>query len=344
MMAAMPHGRQARRAVIIDTDGGVDDAAALWWALTDPGLDVVAITTTGGNVGVPVATANVLRILHVLDRADIPVARGTAGAYGHAPSLRPATFIHGDDGIGNAGYPDAPLLASDEPAVDLVRRTVAARPGEVSIVTLGPLTNLAGALEDPALAPAVDELVIMGGSARRGGNALPAAEANIAHDPVAAQAVVAAPWARPPLMVGLDVTMEATYSPKELALLDERRTPAAAYLAGPVRFYERFGATFTTPDCPCHDLVAVIALRDADLVTEAPELPLAVDCAGGPAWGTTVVDFRAPVFARDEGSRQDIPPGFAPWRIALGVDVERFRGHVRALFGGDPEEAPWPTS
>jgi inosine-uridine nucleoside N-ribohydrolase len=334
MMVAMAGDAPPPKAVIIDTDCGVDDAAALWWALLDPGLDVLAVTIVWGNVDVTTAATNVLRILHEVGRPDIPVALGRTGPVGPAPDLRPATFIHGDDGIGNAGYPAPPLVPSDEPAADLVRRVCAERPGEVSLVTLGPLSNLADALVDPAWARTVRELVVMGGSARRGGNALPAGEANIAHDPLAARAVVTAGWSRPPLLVGLDVTMVATYSPAELALLDERRTPAAAYLAAPIRFYERYGGAFTAPDCPCHDLVAMLALADPPLITDAPTLPLAVDCGGGPAWGATVVDFRAPLFALDEGARQDLPPDFALWRIALGVDVARFRHHARTLFGG----------
>jgi purine nucleosidase len=333
MMGAMP-GAPPPRPVIVDTDGGVDDAAALWWALQDPTLDVVAVTVVWGNVDIHVAATNVLRILHETGRPDIPVAVGRTGPVGHAPALRPATFIHGDDGVGNAGYPDPPLAVTDEPAVALLHRVVTARPGEVSIVSLGPLSNLADAVGVPDFAPTVRELVVMGGSARRGGNALPAAEANIAHDPVAAAAVFTAAWSVPPLLVGLDVTMDATYSPAELALLDERRSPAAAYLAEPIRFYERFGGSFTAPNCPCHDLVAVLALSDSALITDAPTLPVAVDCGGSAAWGATVVDFRAPFFAADEGSRQGLPPGFAPWRVALGVDVARFRAHARTLFGG----------
>jgi hypothetical protein len=77
----------------------------------------------------------------------------------------------------------------------------------------------------------------------------------------------------------------------------------------------------------------VLALSDPPMITEAPVLPLGIDCGGGAAWGATVVDFRAPTFALDDDARQDLPAGFAPWRIALGVDVHRFRGHARALFG-----------
>ena len=322
------------RPVVIDTDGGVDDAVALWWALTDPALDVVAITVVWGNVDVDIATQSVLRVLHATGRDDVPVAVGAPGPLQPAPDLRPATFIHGDDGLGNAaGFP-APLHAVDEPAAALLARLVAERPGELTLVTLGPLTNIGVVVhDDPRFAGNVADLVVMGGSARRGGNALPYGEANIAHDPIAAQRTVVAPWARPPLLVGLDVTLTATLRPEEFALLAARRNPAAAFLDAPLRFYREFGSTFTAPDTPCHDLLAVLAAAEPEIVLDAPVLPLAVDCGGDAAWGTTVVDFRAPFFAALEGSTQSAAEGFADWRVALGVDVDRFRHHVRSLFG-----------
>ncbi len=324
------------RPVIIDTDGGVDDAVALWWALTDPALDVVAITVVWGNVPVTVAAESVLRVAYAAGRGDVPVAIGAAGPLQPAPDLRPATFIHGDDGLGNEAGPVAPIRPTDEPANALLARVARERPGEVTLVTLGPLTNIGVVVHDhPEFAGDVAELFVMGGSARRGGNALPFGEANVAHDPVAAQRAVVAPWARTPLLVGLDVTLAATLTPTEFDLVAEHRNAAAAFLDAPLRFYREFGSTFTAPDTPCHDLLAVLAVSMPEIVVDAPVLPLAVDCGGDAAWGTTVVDFRAPYFAALEGSAQSAAEGFAPWRIALAVDGERFRGCVRALFG-DP--------
>jgi purine nucleosidase len=327
------------RPIVVDTDGGVDDAVALWWALTDPALDVVAITVVWGNVDIDLATASVLRVVHAAGRADVPVAIGARGPLQPAPDLRPATFIHGEDGLGNAAGPEAPLRAVDEPAPALLARLVRERPGELTLVTLGPLTNLGIVVADsPQFASAVSELVVMGGSARRGGNALPFGEANIAHDPIAAQRAVVAPWARPPLLVGLDVTLVATLRAEEFELLAERRTAAASFLDAPLRFYRAFGSTFTAPDTPCHDLLTVLAVAAPEIINDAPVLPLAVDCGGDAAWGATVVDFRAPYFEQLEGSAQSAPNGFAPWRIASGVDVARFRRCVRALFGdGTPD-------
>jgi purine nucleosidase len=324
------------RPVIIDTDGGVDDAAALWWALTEPRLDVAGITIVWGNVSLDVAAGAVLRVLDAAGRLDIPVALGEAGPIGPAPDLRPATFIHGDNGLGNADHPLADHAdVVEEPAEVLLRRMVHDRPGEISLVTIGPLSTIGKLVaDDPDFAADVDELVVMGGSARKGGNALPAGEANVAHDPGAAHAVVNAAWSRPPLLVGLDVTHQATLSEAEFALLAEHRTPAAAFLDAPLRFYREFGSTMTAPDCPCHDLLAVMALVEPEILPDAPVLPLGIDCGEGAAWGATVVDFRAPFFAQLEGADQNRPAGFADWRIGLGADVARFRAHARALLGG----------
>ncbi|MDQ1447845.1 MAG: hypothetical protein QOC79_816 [Actinomycetota bacterium] len=322
------------RPVVIDTDGGVDDAVALWWALTDPALEVVAITVVWGNVAVEIAVANVLRVVHAAGRDDVPVAVGARGPLLPAPELRPAAFIHGEDGLGNAARAEAPVRAIDEPATSLLARLARERPGELTLVTLGPLTNLGIVVQDhPEFAAEIHDLVVMGGSARRGGNALPGGEANVAHDPIAAQRTVVANWMKPPMLIGLDVTLAATLRPSEFALLAEHRSAAATFLDGPLRFYRQFGSTFTAPDTPCHDLLTMLAVAVPEIVENAPVLPLAVDCGGDAAWGTTVVDFRAPYFAALEGSAQSAPVGFAPWRIALGVDVARFRQCARSLFG-----------
>jgi purine nucleosidase len=327
---------------VIDTDCGVDDAVALWFALEHPGLEVVAVTSVFGNGSAATAAQNVHRILHAAGRDDVPIALGAEAPMGDAPSLRHPDFIHGTDGVGNTHRPMPPGFGVvAESAAELLARIVRERPGELTVITLGPLTNLGEVIRaDPAWARDVADLVVMGGSVTRGGNALPLAEANVAHDPDAAAEVVAADWTRPPLLVALDVTHDATLTAHEFELLARRRTPAAEYLDEPLHFYRRFGSTFTLPDCPCHDLTATIAAADDELVTDAPVLPLAIQTGPGPAWGATVVDRRVLAFSQVEGSLQEAPPGFSPWRIASGIDVARFRGHVRTLFGDAPAAPP----
>lgn len=320
--------------VIIDSDGGCDDAAAIWFALTDPRLDVVALVATWGDLTREESAANLCRIAHYAGRPDVPVALGATGPGAAAPPLGRAPHVHGEDGLG--GTADRwPLPAGAapvaEPATELVARLTAERPGEVALCTIGPLTTLAAALDaDPGVAGRTRELVVMGGSASYGGNATPATEANVGHDPVAAQDVVAAAWRAGgprPLLVGLDATMAALLDAEDLALAVEGRTPAGAMLGGALSYYAAFyAASGATPPAtfPCHDLLAALCLADPTVVRAAPVLPLAVDCGGGAAWGTTVVD------RRPGGATTD---GFHPWRIALEVDAPRFRATFRALCG-----------
>lgn len=321
------------RKLVIDTDGGVDDAVALWWALTAPEVEVVGLVATWGNVGRDGAAENLLRILHAAGRPDVPVALGADGARGPAPLTTVAHHVHGADGLsGHAGgWGTGGLAVVDEPAAELLVRLAAEHEGEVDLVTIGPLSSLAGALEaEPSIAAAFRSLTVMGGSIVAGGNALPWAEANVGHDPLAAAAVVAAPWQteQPPLLVGLDATMQALLSIEgELAAAHASETVAGRFLAGPVQGYADFYETVaqTPPGTfPCHDLVAVLAAGGVPVITDAPVHPLAVDTGGSAAWGATIAD-RRPVPESDAA-------GFAPWRLALGVDPIPFRAAVSGLL------------
>jgi purine nucleosidase len=322
--------------MVVDTDGGIDDASAIWWALTHPDVDVIGITTVHGNVDSATAAANVCRILEAAGRADVPVAVGADEPFAEAPEMRVADFIHGVDGIGETGRPAAGHGPVDESADELLARLVDSADQPVTVVTIGPLTNIAHRLTaDPTWAGRVERLVVMGGSVNMPGNAKPGAEANVAHDPAAAAVVAHAGWARPPLMVGLDVTHVGTLTDEEFDLAERGLTPAARYLAEPLAFYRRFGGTFCEPgECPQHDLLAVMAAAVPGLV-RGPVLPIAVQDTPGPAWGVVVVDRRVPFFERaGSGSAQPVTDGFSPWELGLEVDVERFRSEVRRLFGG----------
>lgn len=307
----------ARVPIVLDTDGGIDDAVALWWALTDPRVDLRAVVVTWGNVTLATAFAVVAKVLTAAGRPEVPVVLGAGGPVGPTPLPEPSTAVHGDDGLGGhgAGWPTGGVEPVDVPVPDLL--------GEgVTLVTIGPLSTLALALRaDPAIPARVRGLIVMGGAVAVPGNALPAAEANIAHDPVAAAEVVAAGWAAAPLLVGLDVTREALAGPRHLDLAERSGTPAARMLAPALRFYADVSdrAGFTAPGtCAVHDLLAVVAAVDPAVITDAPTLPLAVDTGGSACWATTLAD------RRPEALRGGTPTGFRPWRVALGVDVPRF--------------------
>ena len=333
--------------IVFDTDCGIDDAVALWYALEHPDIDVVAITAVGGNTEVTQAARNVAKVLDAAGRTDIPVAVGVADRY--APGVevpRSKTPIHGHDGLGDAGHPDAASVTfADMPAHELLVQLTRERPGELTLVAVGPLSNIARALDaDEGVARRVDDLVIMGGVAMPPGNITAQGEFNVAFDPAAADVVVRGAWPRPPLMVGLDVTNVATLGHSELGLIGQRRTAAAAFLDGPLSYYREVASVMNPSGAvPCHDLVAVVALTEPDLLV-APELPIAVDTGGSASWGTTVVDLRPRILA----SGRNAPPelvdrlhrlfyrGKSVWRIALEVDVARFRRVVcDVLFEGN---------
>ena len=173
--------------VIIDTDPGVDDALALLLAMRSPELKIEAITPVAGNVPLELTLPNALRMVEISGRSDIPVAAGATG-----PLMRrlvTAAYAHGENGLGGAVFPEPKIRPVAKPAANLIREIVRNYPGEVTLLPIGPLTNIATALNlDSELAGMVRGIVMMGGSLS-GGNITPAAEFNIYVDPEAARIV-----------------------------------------------------------------------------------------------------------------------------------------------------------
>lgn len=211
------------RKVIIDCDPGIDDALALCLALFDSRLEVVAVTAVPGNVSAEQASVNVQAIIDQLDPPRLPRV-GTASPIEDGPAVGGAS-LHGADGLGNACLPISQLHhqhASEKLICDEVR----AAPDEVTIICLGPLTNLARALKrDPDVASLVSQIVIAGGSVGVGGNVTPAAEFNIYCDPLSARTVFRSPITK--TVVPLDVTRQVSLT---LDVMDE--LPAATTNAG----------------------------------------------------------------------------------------------------------------
>jgi uridine nucleosidase len=214
--------------IIYDTDPGVDDAMALLFALCSPELDVLGVTTVYGNAEIELTTRNAQHVLEVAGRGDIPVARGAAGPLTRLYRGRRG-HIHGEDGLGNifAGEDLTGSLRgnlSGLSAPEFIARSVLARPGEITLVAVGPLTNLALALKlEPRIAQAVKHVVVMGGAVFVRGNASPVAEANFLNDPEAAQIVVGAGW--PLTLVGLDVTTRTVMTEAYLRSLSHPLNP-----------------------------------------------------------------------------------------------------------------------
>ncbi len=310
--------------IIIDCDPGIDDALALAFAHGDPGLEVCGITTVAGNVGLDLTTANALRVRDFAGLAGVPVVPGSA-----RPLLRPALdagHIHGDTGLGGARLPAAASGPAPGHAVDYLVDTISAAPGEITLVAIGPLTNIALALRrEPALTGLVRDFVIMGGSAGRG-NATPAAEFNILADPEAAAIVFSAGWTV--TMIGLDVTLRARVT---AAVRDRLRGlgPLADRLLLPslagYRTIRPAGPGAAEPDWPAdlmapavHDVCAVARVTRPGLISCVPAL-VQVETTGRLTSGMTVTDFTAPAGQHNA-------------MVGTGIDVDGFWDLVLSAY------------
>ena len=277
--------------VIYDTDPGVDDAMALYYALAHPAIDVVGITTTFGNVTVEQAATNAL-YLCALTGKNIPVTQGVATPL-CKPQEAPPAHIHGADGLGNlrsrlstSNQLDA--RASAQFIVDMAR----ASPGEITLVAVGPLGNLSLALKlEPQLPQLLREVILMGGTILEPGNVSPVAEANIWNDPHAADDVFTAGWKL--TMVGLDVTHRVIL-PVSLfrQIAAHHQHPATDTLRHAVEFYADFYSGLyphvaAIHGCFGHDVLAFIYLTNPELFTlETGRIRVATE---GLAQGQTIM-------------------------------------------------------
>jgi inosine-uridine nucleoside N-ribohydrolase len=249
--------------VVIDTDPGVDDAFALLLALRSPELKIEAITAVAGNVPLELTLPNALRMVEIAGRTDIPVAAGAK-----APLLRrlvTAAYAHGENGLGGAVFPEPTIKPVAEPASELLRSIVRKYPKEVTLITVGPLTNVAEALNsDAGMAELVRGVVMMGGSLS-GGNITPAAEFNVYVDPEAARIVFQS--GIPVTMVGLDVTRKTSLTDKHASALEaaqNRASQAAAKIARHAIDHNREQGFLVGPNM--HDSLAVAAFLNPSIL------------------------------------------------------------------------------
>ena len=313
-----------KKRVVIDTDSGVDDALALLLALASPELQVEAITTVSGNVSLDQATKNAAMILNLLDsKPQLILARGAAEPL--EKGLITAQSIHGWDGMGELNrfqnsdgsprylYPQLPqdLPDATEVLLDLLKRY----PDELSLITLGPLTNLAEALRaDKGRVKRLREVVIMGGAITVCGNIRPAAEFNIFVDPHAAQRVFQS--GLPIKLVPLDVTERVRLGPMEIRnLTQDMDEPLGRFLSDAIsKPMEHMKQMRGVEIIFLHDPLAVGVAIDASLV-ETTLLHVDVETHEGITQGMTLADLRA---IRDDLKQ---PPNL---HVALEVDTELF--------------------
>jgi purine nucleosidase len=318
--------------LLVDCDTGIDDSLALLYAIASPECELVAVTCTAGNVDARQVAENTRAVLELAGRSDVEVAIGR-----EAPLARPLVTTpetHGSRGIGYAELPAAGSSLSPRYSPDLIVEEARRRPGELTLVTLAPLTNVALAvLREPELPHLLKRLVIMGGSYRSSGNTAPTTEWNVNVDPESA-AIVFAAWGASgntpegptrPTALGLDVTEKAKMLPEHLAALADRAGCAAdgsrpdgganglvRYLADALRFYMEFHSRYDGfYGAFIHDPLALATALDPTLArTEA--VTVDVELGGRLTTGETVTDWRR-VWGR--------PPNVD---VAVEVDSARF--------------------
>jgi purine nucleosidase len=268
--------------IILDTDPGVDDSMAIAYALAHPDIELLALTIVFGNTNIDFATRNAQYVLDVFGASDVAVAKGAAIPSVQSP-LPYADFVHGADGLGNVypgslpGVPatESALLRADArhssieslDAADFIINAARENPGQITLVAVGPLTNIAEALRrEPALPDLVAGLVIMGGTVDEPGNVSPLAEANFLNDPHAADSLFAVEW--PATLVGLDVTHQIMLKDSHLKSLGENAGHSGKLIWNSSRFYVDFytqsGAAKEAvargdePQCAMHDAAAIV--------------------------------------------------------------------------------------
>ena len=307
--------------VLLDVDTGIDDALAILTAALSNEIDLVGCTVTWGNVDVDQGARNTSEVLQLAGHGDVPIAVGAAGPRRGTPAVL-SPEVHGDDGLGGCGdTAHEPTLAS-ESAVELILRLSREHAGALEIVAVGPLTNLAAALDaDPTLPGRIRQVTIMGGAALAPGNVSETAEANIWHDPEAAQVVFDAPWEL--TMVGLDVTMTSL-------ITDAHRERLAAggavgrFSAEILDFYLAYYEGYTGERASGnHDALALAVATGLVRTTLSPIVDVTVDCSDGPTRGRTVTRLEGEwgTWPDGDGARHrvvmEVEPGFEERMVDL---------------------------
>jgi purine nucleosidase len=276
------------RRIIIDTDPGQDDAVALLTALSSAELQVLAITTVAGNVPLDLTTRNALMMVELADRRDVPVYAGCARPM--VRTLRTAEYVHGPSGIDGVDRPEPTLIPHDLHAVDAIIELAVAGDGDITLCTLGPLTNVAMAMvKDVRVAGSLQEIVMMGGGFFEGGNVTPAAEFNIYVDPHAAHVVFSS--GVPITMMPLDVTHKALTSDVRIQRFRDLGTSAGNAVAGMLDFFDRYDETkYGTDGAPLHDPCVIAYLLHPGLFS-GRRCHVAIEHSSVATIGMTLVDW-----------------------------------------------------
>jgi inosine-uridine nucleoside N-ribohydrolase len=324
-VAAIPSKIQR---IIIDTDPGVDDAIAILLALRSPELKVEAITPVSGNVPLELTLPNALRLVEIAGRTDIPVAPGASHPL--TRRLVTAKYAHGNNGMGGVEFPMPSTKPSRESANEIISRIVRGSPGEITIVAVGPLTNIAMVLRsDPEIAAMIRGIAIMGGSLS-GGNVTPSAEFNLYVDPEAARIVFDSHI--PLTMVGLDVTRKVLLREDHVQLLEAAKNPVSQAAGRVMRAtIERMRDSHNAPVVAMHDPLTVASLIDPGILT-LRDYYVEIETSGELTAGESVGYQHAPMrksapLETGEPESPESAQTFTPnAKVATEVDSERFFG------------------
>ena len=302
-----------QRKILLDCDPGHDDAVAMMLAWGNPSIELLGITTVGGNQTLDKVTRNALSVATVVGMHDVPIAAGC-----RLPLVRPveiAPDVHGDSGLDGVELPESAVELDPRHGVDLIIETIMSNePGTVTLVPTGPLTNIAmAARKEPRIVERVQEVVLMGGGYHVG-NWSPVAEFNIKVDPEAAHIVFNEKW--PIVMVGLDLTHQALATDEVAERIAAVPGSVSQFTLGLFTFFRKAyqdAQGFEFP--PVHDPCTLAYLIDPTIV-ETVKVPVDVELNGSLTTGMTVADFRAPA------------PEDCHTKVATRLDAPRFWGLV----------------
>ena len=310
--------------MIMDVDTGIDDAMAIFYAVRRPGIKLEALTTTFGNTDTAIATDNTLRVLELLSRPDIPVAKGVARSLIH-PYVRRADHVHGSNAIGDIELPEPKIGATDEHASDLIVRTVKENPGEITLCPVGPVTNVALAfVKAPEIARLLHKIVIMGSTIFHPGiqgPTSPMVDANFLNDPEAAHIVLRS--GADITLVGMDVTMATLFSPEMIEEVTREGDEAAKTLMRMTEYYVNAYRSMYPgiAGCGLHDPLAVAVAEDPSLA-RTERMFVDVELHGELTRGQTVADRR----------RTAVPSHNAD--VCMDIDRARFKANFLAAIKG----------
>lgn len=301
-----------KQPIILDTDPGVDDALAMMLALGSSELDVIGICTVSGNVPLNTGTHNAQGLLQLLDRTEIPVFAGADQPLKRDPVF--ATEVHGESGMGQAVLPE-PSQKIKGDAVDFLVQTLSDQPGEITIIAVGPLTNLALAEQrQPGTLQKAKQVIVMGGAIAETGNSTPVAEFNFYADPHAAQIVVHSDAAL--LIVPLDATRQVVLSETDIEnQIASLKTVASQFVVDAVQnVFALYRQLEREPIVYLHDPLAVGAAIASELL-RSETLYIDIETSGDLTMGQVVTD------------RRGLPPPYRlgePVNCAMHVNAEAF--------------------